>query len=68
MEMGCGCAHFEPAKPGKPEPKELSRHVTIHHATDAHLREDNALIALMLATSLIRGLSEMHEWFDARGS
>jgi hypothetical protein len=45
---------------GKPEPKELSRHVTIHHATDAHLREDNALIALMLATSLIRGLSEMH--------
>jgi len=24
--------------------------------------------ALMLATSLIRGLSEMHEWFDARGS
>ena len=53
---------------GKPEPKELSRHVSIHHATDARLREDNALIALMLATSLIRGLSEMHEWFDARGS
>jgi hypothetical protein len=53
---------------GKPEPNELSRHVTVHHATDAHLREDNALVAVMLATSLIRGFSEMHEWFDARAS
>jgi hypothetical protein len=51
---------------GKPEPAELSRHVTIHHANGGQLREDNALIAVMLATGLIRGFSEMHQWLDAR--
>jgi hypothetical protein len=53
---------------GRPQPQELSRHVTVHHATTAHLRDDNGLIAVMLATGLIRALSEMHEWFDARAS
>jgi hypothetical protein len=51
---------------GQPQPQELSRHVTVHHATTAHLRDDNGLIAVMLATGLIRALSELHEWFDAR--
>ncbi|OBH71062.1 hypothetical protein A5684_22010 [Mycobacterium intracellulare] len=50
----------------KPEPTDLSRHVTVHHATTGQLREDNALVAAMLATGLIRGFSEMHQWSDAR--
>jgi len=49
---------------GKPELEELSRHVTVHHATDAHLRDDNAIVALMLATGLVRGFSELQEWLD----
>ncbi|MBS4730573.1 hypothetical protein MSM1_20370 [Mycobacterium sp. SM1] len=53
---------------GRPQPQELSRHVTVHNATTAHLRDDNGLIAVMLATGLIRALSEMFEWFDARAS
>jgi hypothetical protein len=53
---------------GRPQPQELSRHVTVHHATTAHLRDDNGLIAVMLATGLIRALSEMYEWFDVCAS
>jgi len=50
---------------GNPEPTELSRHVTVHHATTAHLRADNALIAIMLATGLICALDELQ---GVRGS
>jgi hypothetical protein len=51
---------------GRPAPQELSRHVTVHHASAAHLRDDNGLIAIMLATGLTRALSEMYEWFESR--
>lgn len=44
---------------GQPPPADLSRHVTIHQATREHYRRDNSLIAVMLATSLLR---EVQEW------
>ncbi|MFE5702191.1 hypothetical protein [Rhodococcus koreensis] len=49
-----------------PAPSELSRHVTIHQATPDHLRPDNALIAVMMGTSLLLAFSELAEWRDAR--
>ena len=39
---------------GRPAPAELSRHVTIHQATLDHFSRSNALLAVMLMTSLLR--------------
>lgn len=41
---------------GVPAPGELSRHVTVHHARADHLTPENALIAIMLLSSLLRDL------------
>jgi hypothetical protein len=46
---------------GDPIPGELSRHVVAHSATVAHFSQENALLALMLVTSILR---EMHEWCE----
>jgi len=41
---------------GTPPPAELSRHVTVHLAPASHLTADNALVAVMLLTSILRDL------------
>jgi hypothetical protein len=41
---------------GVPAPGELSRHVTVHHARADHLTPENALIAIMLLSSVLRDL------------
>lgn len=43
---------------GAPLPTRLSRHATVHGASVEHLTEANAIIAVMLATSLLLGVSE----------
>lgn len=39
---------------GDPIPETASRHATVHNPTVEHLSKENALIALMLCTSLLR--------------
>ena len=46
-------------------PARLSRHVTIHGGTADHFSEGNALMAAMLAVSLLLGVSE---WMEVSGS
>ena len=43
---------------GDPAPTELSRHVTVHQATPAHYTMINAVLAVMLMTSLLKGCTE----------
>jgi len=45
--------------PGKPHPESLSRHVVAHDPTPEHMSPHNALVALMLSTSILR---EQQEW------
>ena len=42
------------AEEGLPAPTHLSRHATVHHARADHLTPENALLSVMLLTSLIR--------------
>jgi hypothetical protein len=51
-------------KSGKPAPEELSRHVVVHQAHKGHFTESNALIAVMLACSVLRGIGEKLVWED----
>ncbi len=44
-----------------PRPDALSRHVTCHWAEPQHLTEGNALVAVLLATSILRALQELEE-------
>ena len=46
---------------GDPVPETTSRHATAHNPTVAHLSEENALIAIMLCTSLLR---ETQSWLE----
>ena len=50
---------FAEFRPGDPEPELLSRHVVAHAPTKAHFSRRNAIIALMLAVSILR---EQEEW------
>jgi hypothetical protein len=43
---------------GTSPPAELSRHVSVHHADIAHFTEENALIAAMLVTSVMKAVDE----------
>ena len=43
---------------GTPAPVELSRHVTAHQATAEHYTPLNALVAVMLMTSLLAGFTD----------
>lgn len=52
--------HWHP-KSGRPAPVALSRHVTVHQADPAHFTLDNALVATLLMTSVLRGLQEYEE-------
>lgn len=44
-----------------PAPEALSRHVAVHQADQNHYTPGNALIAVLLATSILRALQEFHE-------
>ena len=50
---------------GDPRPKALSRHVSVHQADEEHYTVANALIAVMLAASVLRALQELQEIADA---
>ncbi|MEV6324362.1 hypothetical protein AB0M45_24720 [Nocardia sp. NPDC051787] len=52
---------WSPKSP-KPRPEALSRHVTIHQAHPEHFTRDNAIIAVMVATSLMLALNERYSW------
>lgn len=47
---------------GDPIPETASRHATAHNPTVKHLSEENALISLMLCTSLLRDQQMLHEY------
>jgi hypothetical protein len=46
-------------RPGETVPDTVSRHVTVHRPTVAHLTRDNALLAIMLCVSILR---EQQTW------
>ncbi|MBC9005073.1 hypothetical protein H9X94_24320 [Micromonospora aurantiaca] len=46
---------------GSPAPTELSRHVTVHQADFEHYTSGNAIIAVMLVTSVLRAVQEFLE-------
>lgn len=50
---------FTSFTPGSSHPESLSRHVVAHDPTPEHMSLHNALVALMLATSILR---EQQEW------
>ena len=55
---------FTPYYPdqGDPIPETTSRHAAVHNPTVEHLSKENALIALMLCTSLLRDLQSWREY------
>ena len=52
---------FTPYYPGQPVPETVSRHATVHQPSVAHLSRDNALLAIMLSTSILR---EQQSWCE----
>ena len=44
---------------GTPAPEALSRHVTVHYASPEHYSIDNALVAVLLQTSLLRAFQDV---------
>lgn len=54
-------------KAPEPCPDALSRHVTCHQAEPQHFTDANALVAVLLATSVLRGLQELEELQAATG-
>ncbi|MBW0275323.1 hypothetical protein ATM97_29035 [Nocardia sp. MH4] len=49
-------------KSGKPRPAPLSRHVSVHRAHPEHYTPENAVLAVMVATSLALALNERNSW------
>jgi hypothetical protein len=47
-----------------PAPHRLSRHATVHGISPEHLTEGNAVIAIMLASSVLLGMSEWNRLSD----
>jgi hypothetical protein len=48
-------------RPGEIIPDTVSRHMTVHQPTVAHLSRDNALLAIMLCVSILR---EQQAWCE----
>jgi hypothetical protein len=46
---------------GRPSSVELSRHVSVHNADVTHYSPGNALVAVLLVTSVLRGIQELQE-------
>jgi hypothetical protein len=53
------------ASSGKPAPESLSRHVAVHQASPTHYTTGNAIVAVLLATSVLRALQELQELAEA---
>jgi hypothetical protein len=53
------------ANSGKPVPDSLSRHVTVHQASSQHYTIGNSIVAILLATSVLRALQELQELAEA---
>ncbi len=51
---------WSPESP-RPMPEGLSRHVSVHHADVEHYTEQNAVVAVLLVTSVLRALQELEE-------
>ena len=51
------------ARDQTPPPDALSRHVSVHHAATVHYTRSNALIAVMLMSSVLRALNDY--WAEA---
>ena len=47
----------------KPEPVELSRHVSAHHASTRQYTRPNALLAVLLSSSVVRAVDD---WVSRR--
>lgn len=48
-----------------PPPEALSRHVTVHQADHGHYTEGNAVVAILLAASVLRALQELQDLAEA---
>lgn len=46
---------------GAPAPEALSRHVSVHQADQKHYSRGNAVVAILLVTSVLRALQELQE-------
>jgi hypothetical protein len=53
------------ANSGTPAPEALSRHVTVHQADQTHYTKGNAMVAVLLASSVLRALQELQELAEA---
>jgi hypothetical protein len=53
------------ASSGAPAPEGLSRHVTVHQADYTHFTRGNAVVAVLLACSVLRALQELQELAEA---
>jgi hypothetical protein len=56
---------FEPFYPdrGDPVPSSLSRHAVAHQPTVEHFSRENAIMAVMLASSLLRERESYRDYF-----
>jgi hypothetical protein len=50
---------------GQPPPEALSRHVTVHQADQGHYTAGNAIVAVMLAASVLRALDELEAFAES---
>jgi len=46
---------------GVPAPEALSRHVSVHQADEKHYSRGNAIVAILLVSSVLRALEELRE-------
>jgi hypothetical protein len=53
------------ASSGAPAPEALSRHVTVHQADYTHFTRGNAVVAVLLVSSVLRSLQELQELAEA---
>jgi hypothetical protein len=51
---------------GKPIPEALSRHVSVHQADEDHYTREDAIVAVLLVTSVLRALQELQELAEAQ--
>ncbi len=59
-------AFFTPFFPHKGDtvPEGMSRHVTVHFAFDEHYTEEHVIVAVLLMTSVVRGLQQGWEIWE----
>jgi hypothetical protein len=56
------------ASSGTPPPEALSRHVAVHQADAGHYTPGNAIVAILLLTSVLRALQELQELVETSGT